>query len=69
MSSVKAIFFLANCIPLSYLELIIADLIPKKSIQIIIMDLGANEISTIEAATKLLNWGYINVSIPQRRFD
>lgn len=54
---------LANCIPLSYLELIIADLIPKKSIQIIIMDLGANESSTIEAATKLLNWGYINVSI------
>lgn len=54
---------LANCIPLSYLELRIADLIPKKFTKIIIMDLGTNESNTIEAATKLINWGYFDVSI------
>lgn len=53
---------LANCIPLSHLELLIADLIPRMFTQIIIMDLGTNESGTIKAATKLINWGYLNVS-------
>ena len=59
----QGIILLANCIPLSYLELSIADLIPKKFTKIIIMDLGTNESNTIEAATKLINWGYFDVSI------
>lgn len=52
----------ACCIPLSHLELRVADLIPRKGTRIVLCD-GTDDGMAREAANKLLHYGYLDVSV------
>jgi rhodanese-related sulfurtransferase len=52
---------LATCIPLSHLELRIADRVPRAQTRIVLMDGGDGETLAQKAAERLAKWGYDNV--------
>jgi rhodanese-related sulfurtransferase len=52
----------ASCIPLSRLELLVADLIPRRATRIVLCD-GGDENLAARAAEKLARFGYNDVSI------
>jgi rhodanese-related sulfurtransferase len=54
--------FYACCAPLSRLELMIGDLVPRKDVPVIVLD-GGNEGLAEKAATRLSELGYANVEI------
>jgi rhodanese-related sulfurtransferase len=54
--------FFACSAPLSRLELMIGDLVPRKSVPIVVLD-GGNEGLAQKAATRLLDLGYLDVSL------
>jgi rhodanese-related sulfurtransferase len=54
--------FFAACAPLSRLELVIGDLVPRRSAPVVLLD-GGREALAARAQTKLKNLGYENVAI------
>ena len=49
---------LASCIPLSHLELRIAELVPSRQTRIVLVDGGDGEALALKAAERLTRWGY-----------
>ncbi len=54
---------LASCVPLSHLELRIADLVPRLGTRIVLTDGGDGDRLAATAANRLESWGYGNVSV------
>jgi rhodanese-related sulfurtransferase/predicted metal-dependent enzyme (double-stranded beta helix superfamily) len=54
--------FFANCLPLSRLELMIRDLVPRSLTRVVVYD-GGNEGLADRAATRLALMGYANVAV------
>src|SRR5688500_13263359 len=57
--------FFACCAPLSRLELVIGELVPRKNVQVVVLDSG-NEGLAEKAARKLKELNYSDVSILER---
>lgn len=52
----------AACIPLSHLELRILDLVPRRSVRIVVMDGGGEETLATAAAARLAELGYTDIA-------
>ncbi len=52
---------LASCVPLSHLELRIADLVPWPGTRVVLVDEGAGDELAEAAADRLAHWGYADV--------
>ncbi|NNE85856.1 MAG: thiosulfate sulfurtransferase [Alphaproteobacteria bacterium] len=54
---------LASCLPLSHLEMRIADLVPWMRTRVVLLDGGDGEALTETAGERLTRWGYGNVAL------